>query len=353
MPRILICLLSILVCVTGVCAQDDTPIASIPDQWPSGTVAVLELQSGDRVSGTLLSHDGDSITIEHDLFGRQVIPATQLTGLSLSMPKSPAEVSDIATEPELVEPTTDTPPVSVLDTTAPAAPSEPEPNWDWSLELGGTFRAGNTEDQAGRLVVNAARTSPSNTLRLDAGYRVAARDGDRTENRVTTGAYSEWPRQSTRWSTFAQGRYDIDEFQSWDSRLTASGGVSYHFIDDKTLNEASQIESALALSMRVGAGVRQEFGSLQEDAVPEGVLGANLSWTISPRQRMNANSTFFPDLDQNSEYRVVSNVDWSIDLDHMDGISLKLGVAHEFESTTDPGIEENDVSAYATLVLDF
>ncbi len=49
----------------------------------------------------------------------------------------------------------------------------------------------------------------------------------------------------------------------------------------------------------------------------------------------------------------MTNAEWVLDLDTLDGLSLKLGLAHEFQSVTDPGIEENDLSVYGAFVLAF
>ena len=100
-------------------------------------------------------------------------------------------------------------------------------------------------------------------------------------------------------------------------------------------------------------GVRREFGSLNEDLQPEGIFGTDLEWHITPRQHLSAGSTLFPNLLDAGEFRVRSNAELVLDIDTLDGVSFKLGLAHEYQSQTDPGIDPNDLSAYGALVVDF
>jgi hypothetical protein len=86
---------------------------------------------------------------------------------------------------------------------------------------------------------------------------------------------------------------------------------------------------------------------------PEGIAGFELGWRINDAMRLAGGTTAFPSLDRLSEYRIISSIDWIIDIDWASGMALKLGAAHEFESRTDPGISGHDLSVYGTLVISF
>jgi len=74
---------------------------------------------------------------------------------------------------------------------------------------------------------------------------------------------------------------------------------------------------------------------------------------VSDRQSLSGATTYYPDLSTGGQFRWVSSVDWSIDFDQLDGISLKIGLAHEYQSKTSSGVPNNDISTFATLVIKF
>ena len=87
--------------------------------------------------------------------------------------------------------------------------------------------------------------------------------------------------------------------------------------------------------------------------MPELILGLNSFLQLSPRQTIAAASTWFPSLDGSDEFRVVSALDWIWTVDQLDGISLKIGVNHEYQSEVDMTNRNNDLALYGALVIDF
>ena len=118
-------------------------------------------------------------------------------------------------------------------------------------------------------------------------------------------------------------------------------------------DEDGKAVDLLTTTVRLGAGMKREFGSENDDITPEGLLGAEFACRISDRQRLIGATTVYPDLSENGDFRLVSNLDWAIAIDRMDGISLKLGLTHEYQSITDGEIPHNDLAAHAALVVDF
>ena len=58
-------------------------------------------------------------------------------------------------------------------------------------------------------------------------------------------------------------------------------------------------------------------------------------------------------LDHPALGRLVTNAEWVLQIDKVDGVNFKLGLAHEYQSLTDPGVDHNDLSIYGALVIDF
>ena len=314
----------------------------------TATAADIELVSGEVIQGRITNRSADAITVAHDILGELVIPAEAIRTID-GRALSPAE-DQAPTEAKPEDPEPDAPPPSEQ----PEAPApEVEPTWKSQLEIGGTSRQGTRDDANVRLSLKTSRTVPGHLLRGDATYRLAAANGRTTQNNFTTGLFSEWKKPDSRWNSFAQGRLDVDEFQAWDQRITASAGLGYRLLEITDTDESGEEFDRLLLIGRLGVGGRQEFGSPNDGLAPEGLLGAELQWTISPKQRFGAASTFYPDFQETGEFRIVSNADWSIDLDHMDGLRLKLGLSHEHQTRTTSGVSKNDLALFATIVLDF
>jgi putative salt-induced outer membrane protein YdiY len=308
----------------------------------------IVLNTGERLAAPITKRSNTSITLEHPILGELTIPLSSVT----SIDGVPIGDSPDAQPEEHIEP----PAVDETPTTTPSesvAQQLPEPQWDYKLELGFNGSAGNTQTTDVRIAFSAKRETETNIFAFDAWYQLSSSNGDRSENRFSTGVFSEWPQCGRNYSYFAGARFDSTEFQSWDYRLTASGGVKYYFIERETLDAQGQRRTAYSLAGRVGAGLRREWGSDDEDLVPEGLFGLDVDWMISTQQNLQFTTTYFPELISLGEFRWVNTFDWVIAINHMDGVSLKVGLLHEYQSEVDPGVKPNDLSVHVSLVADF
>ncbi|MDY7109760.1 MAG: DUF481 domain-containing protein [Planctomycetota bacterium] len=315
--------------------------------------AEIELISGERLEGRIAERGPETIILEHEILGRLEIPRAAIRTVD-GRPLSPADEQAPREAPE-AETKRDEQRTEPPDSTQPPPTPSPEKKitWDAKLELGLSAREGTTDEASIRGGLRIARTTNGHEFRYDATYRLATARGDRTENRFSTGFFSEWERKQSGWTAFVQGRFDAAEFQAWDQRLTAAGGLGYRLLDLEGVDEEGDPLDVFTLTGRLGGGLRQEFGSLDEELAPEGLLGAEFAWRMSRDQAITGDTTCYPDLNDTREFRLVSNLDWTVNINQMDGISLKLGLTHEYESRTRPGVAHSDLSAYAALVIDF
>ncbi len=310
--------------------------------------------------GRLIQRTADLVVFEHSILGRLEIPAGEVRTLR-PLPEEPGPLSEKKAAPAQTPPRVtpqaaeaDVTPPAVTPTTTTTTPTAPAaPRWKSHFELGFSGSAGVTEDTYLRIALNTAFKNDTRSLTFDSSYFLSTSNGDRSDNKATAGVLAQWNVGASRWSYFAQGRYDFDEFQSWEHRATAGGGVGYLLADVTGLDDAGQPVDVLMLTGRLGFGGRKEFGSLNEDLQTEGIIGADLTWRISQRQHLSTQLTFFPDLDDTGEFRAVTKAQWWLKLDSLEGLSFKLGLDFEHQSQTDPDISPNDVTVYGTLVLDF
>jgi putative salt-induced outer membrane protein YdiY len=312
----------------------------------------VELISGERLTGRIARRSAERLVLDHAILGSLGIPLSAVRSID-GRPLPPAEEQaprQSAEESAERKPSAE----KEAEATATEPPQPPPaPEWDSQIELGAAAREGTTDEANLRAALRTTRRRPGHQFKYDATYRLATVRGDRTENRFSTGFFSEWDRPRPRWTAFAQGRYDMAEFQSWEQRLTAAGGVGYRLMDLKCTDEEGRPYDAFVLIGRIGAGLRQEWGSENEDLSPEGLLGAEFTYRVNSHQTLAGETTAYPDLGDTGEFRLVSALNWSLDIDRADGISLKFGFTHEYESRTGSGVSHNDLAAFGALVIDF
>ncbi|UCD76675.1 MAG: DUF481 domain-containing protein [Phycisphaerales bacterium] len=283
------------------------------------------LAGGDTLSGKVVQHTADAVVLDHAVLGRMTIPAIEIQSIVDSADR--------------------TGPYAELQEEAAEAVAEAEMPKEWKsrfeLALGGSF--GNTDSQAFRTGVVSKRESESDRTALDASYFYGASDGDRTDNRFTAGILHDWLFPESPWFLFADGRYDYDEFKSWEHRISAHIGPGYELIkkEDFTLN------------LRAGIGVVKEFGSDNDDFRPEAMFGGDFAWQISERQSLEGSTMIYPDLDDTGEFRTFSRLNWAMLVDPDSNMSLTAGLEHEYQSKVDPGVDENDLRIFAGLMFDF
>lgn len=216
--------------------------------------------------------------------------------------------------------------------------------WDNQFTLGGGLSTGNTDTanvNAG--VVFKAEKEKDHKLVIDGGYFYGESDSEKNTNKATAGVVSEWTIAQTPWFVFADGRYDYDEFKSWRHRLGAHVGVGYHIFKTPEFD----------WSVRGGIGVAKEFGSDRNEIYPEALIGTDLEWRITENTKVGGSSYLYPDLSDTGEFRWVNKAYAATKINQADGLSLMVGILHEYESDPDDGLDKSDFKLFGGLTLDF
>lgn len=261
--------------------------------------------------------------------------------VSVKLPEGAAEQLQQAEE------ASDTGTAEADEQATPAVPEgkapEPKVLWDTKLTIGFGYTAGNTQNaNFNGSIVSTREVKDKTKLTMDAAYFYTEADEKSTQNSFTAGVHNDWYLDE-RWTVFAQGRFDYDEFKSWRYRVTGHAGVGYKLI----------MEDGFTLTPRVGVGASKEFGSDNNAIKPEGLVGLDLDWKISERQSLKASTTYYPDLSDIGEFRWTNSVSWNMLIDQADGLSLTVGLLDEYESNIDPGTKHNDFKLFGGLTLDF
>ncbi|NOY40401.1 MAG: DUF481 domain-containing protein [Planctomycetes bacterium] len=143
----------------------------------------------------------------------------------------------------------------------------------------------------------------------------------------------------SRWTLFVMNQELYDEFQAFDLRVSLNTGVGYQFIDTKTRN----------LIGRFGVGTSREFGGPDDRWAKEALFGFDYDHKLTATQRLTATVDYFPEWEDFSRYRVVSDIGWEIDLDKPRNLSLKFSIIDRYDSTPN-GVEPNEIN-YAALLI--
>jgi putative salt-induced outer membrane protein YdiY len=296
-----------------------------PPPPPPPATDVVTLESGDKLTGRVLSRTEAELVLEHPVLGKLTIPAARVK-----------QATNAAGEPFAVAP--------------PAPPpAPPEPEWKISGEVGVNGTEGNVDNQDLRAAVEALYESPHHRWRFNAGWMKSETEDVKTKEQGYVAGLKDFLYPGSPWFWFLGARMDWDDFQIWDSRFTGAAGVGYTIHDTETFK----------LRARAGATYVREF-NVDETAFPdyeddryEALLGGEAFWKITDAQTLEARATWFPDLEESGEYRIVASLAYAINLSKSGSLALKVGLEDEYDSHRVDPAEENDFKYFIALLFRF
>jgi putative salt-induced outer membrane protein YdiY len=288
----------------------------------------LELETGEILKGRVVERTEVRVVLDHPILGRLEIPGARVKSVLTDAQKAAADERR-AQEAAAKKATEDA--------------AKATAGWKSQLELGITGSEGNTDTMNFLGGVKGERVRPDGAWKYDARYSYKETEGVPTENRFSAGLRKDWGLGDEVTALFAEARYDRDQFQAWDQRGTVAAGVVRKLIREPDFD----------LSGRLGAAGTKEWGSGEDHVRPEGLAGLEGKWKISDRKDLAFQSTWYPDLADTPEYRLLSSVSLSIRLDDRGGLSLRLGAEHEYDTHRVEPFKRTDVRYFALLVMDF
>lgn len=215
--------------------------------------------------------------------------------------------------------------------------------WSFAVDFSIDTTSGENEESTTRIGAHIKRKLPRERLAVDISYYNKVSDGEVTDNKFTAGAVQDWLNPGSRWFFFGAGRYDFDEFESWEQRANFQLGPGYNLIKSENM----------LLDLRFGAGGRKEWGSQNNDLKFEGLAGVDFKWKLSEKQTFDASVWYFPVLTDTDDYRTRSTLNWRYRLARELNLSLLVGLLHEFRSIADPGDENDQTRTYVGLQVEF
>ena len=331
-------------------------------------IDTVVLVQGDTIYGKITEKTDSKIILAHNTLGKLEIPKDQIENIkfvhnvlgeitiTLDRITSPGTMESYRQIPEETAAVVDLQDNQQEKTEEEKIWLEPEfeslnslagrlkkQKWSFALDFSINRTSGNTNEDTTRLGMHLKRNLTRERMALDGAYYHKKNTGKVTDNALTVGYLKDWLNPGSRWFFFGSGRYDYDEFESWEQRANIQVGPGYNLIgsDDMQLN------------FRLGAGGRKEWGSQNAKLKLEGLLGIDLGWELTDKQSIETGVWFFPVITDFDDYRTRSHLNWRYKLSKESDISLLFGVLHETQSIVDPGDDDTDTRIYTGIQVGF
>ncbi len=306
--------------------------------WTPGQQVVVTLDTGEVLTASFVSQGAEGLVLDHPVLGRITVSNARVAGVvGAAVPEQAPEVAEAAR-------------TAGAEAAAKAAEEAAKPpedpyafKWSGNIDLAVSGSEGNTERANILFGAGAKRESKFEVLDFTALYRLAFDRGDKTENRLFGRVQQEWLLQDSPWTVFLQGTVDYDEFQAYETRLRATGGVGYRFIDtDET-----------KLIGRIGAGVRYDFdGPSEGEVIPEGFLGFDFNQKITDGIDFAAFGEYRPSFKDFGDYTLRGGASFDFALNNDKTLTARLGVIDEYNSMSGD-FENNDFYYFAGVSYKF
>ena len=150
-------------------------------------IETIELENGDKVTGTIVEQTDEKIVLSHGVFGRIEIP---LAEVKQEEPPNPG----------------------VFGTGFLAG-------WTRTFSFGLSGQQGDSETTDLTSAFDADFEDDTRRWAFDARYNFSAADGSPTQNNAMTSLERDFLFADSPWFAFARGRFDYDQFRTWRFRL--------------------------------------------------------------------------------------------------------------------------------------
>jgi len=289
----------------GTCLQVDLPPMADPGATPPQSAKVT-LSSGEILEATIVESPG-GYRLNHPVLGELVLAREQVTAVEY--------------------PSTE--------------PAPPKSLWSGSFSFAIAGYENNNSNLELRVGGEIKRTTDVDRLTLSARYFFGTTNASTTDNNFQATIDYTHDIADTPWFVFGTGQAEYDEFQSWEKRLSAWGGVGYRFYRTERFD----------LSARLGFGVSYEFGPPSR-LLPEVLAGFDAEYRFNKSVTLAGYFYIYPDVAEIGEFRFDTGAKVNMKIDAVSGLSFEAGVSNQYQSQIDSGTR-NDFRYFAGLRYEF
>lgn len=283
----------------------------------------ITLKNGDKLSGTVVSQDDDTVIIETVYAGRIVVDLNHVESIVID-PIAAADASDAVTRTE------SDPQPGPKPTVVPPKPSERPvrlfggesfyglaDGWEGNANIGFSYTTGNTRTSTMTTGIRAVKLGRRDKLTVYARslwYSNRALDVSTTQNAVWGGA--RYDRNYTD-NTFLFGSYDFerDRPRKLNFRSVLGGGIGHHLVK----NDRTEID------LLAGAAWNRTWQTGNDTDTPELLAGNTLKHKLNGRLRFQQTFTAFQNATDRNEYRFIFDSTLTADLTKRIGWHVTIG----------------------------
>lgn len=290
----------------GTFMQVDVPPMTDPAA-PSAPPAKVTLVTGEVLEATILEEAPGSYRLAHPVLGEIVLARESVSGVE-------------------------------VPSTEPAPPKSP---WTGSLSLAVAGYENVNSNLELRVGGTLKRKTDEDELTLSARYFFGTTNSQTNDNNFQATIDYQWFIPESKWFLFGTGQAEYDEFQSWEKRLSAWGGVGYKFYRTESFD----------LTGRLGAGVSYEFGPPSR-VLPEVLAGIEGEYRFDDSMKLSASFTIYPDVAEIGEFRFDTGAKFTAKISGVQGLAFEAGVSDQYQSQISSGTR-NDFRYFAGLKYEF
>ena len=288
----------------------------------------VEVKGGDRINGTLVSENDESIVVVSPILGTVRLSRDQIDAINYE----DAEAEAAATAKAEAE----------AAAAAAKVAAEKSP-WTASINLGFSYSKASTATSSLNIGAQVQKKTDLQTLTLNAKYFYSYDDGAVTDNDIIVNFDDTWYlSKESRWNYFIQASYQWDEFQEWEQRLSPYGGFGY----------AVARSEDLTWNLKLGGGGTWEYSG-DRGFDPQILFGTNLDWTIDKQQSLTAGVKIAPKITEFSNYLLTLSANYKLRIGNDSPVSLNLSVLDIYDSTATGDSSRNDLKLVLSLGYDF
>ncbi len=216
--------------------------------------------------------------------------------------------------------------------------------WKFSLEAGLNGSSGNSDLINFRAGLGARREASDMVTALRAAYAYGKSGGVNDKSRADVDIRNDWIFGDSRWGLFALGKFEFDNFQSWNYRLSVFAGPSYRLLDTQPIT----------VTLRAGAGAKKELLSPNQAWEPELLGGLDAEWRLSERVKLVGLYEIYPSMKRLSTFRWLARGALEVLVDPSLNLVLKAGVENRYDTaSTAFGRRRSDVDFFVLMSLGF
>jgi len=207
-------------------------------------------------------------------------------------------------------------------------------DWNSAISFGLNGSSGNSQNTTMRMGFDAGHENAEHRWDFKSFYYFNSEDKIASENKVNAILIKDWFFNDSPWFAYASSTFDMDEFKDWDYRLQISTGPGYQFIKTDSLELSARVgltgvfEFDKDIKDSTGATIGQEHNQNLEM-----MLGGEMTWKISSKQRFMISNYIYPNLTNSGEFRNLANIDWVHDIDWYEGLAVKINIRDEYDTS--------------------